>query len=175
MNFANASSRVRRSPFQNSAPAASMANSIFSGFWMSAVEVALGRSSLTTLVKSGAVTMKITSSTSTTSINGTMLISAIGWLPVLRSKLPKAMAGLRLVVDGGERHGARTTAAALGLQGAADQQEVQQLEGEGIELGGQHAIGAGQPVVAHDRRQGDGKADAGHDQRLADRSRDLVE
>ena len=56
-----------------------MANSIFSGFWMSAVEVALGRSSLTALVSSGAVTMKITSSTSTTSINGTMLISAIGW------------------------------------------------------------------------------------------------
>ena len=71
-----------------------MANSTFSGFWMSAFEVALGRSSLTALVKSGAVTMKITSSTSTTSINGTMLISAMGWDEVLRSKLAKAMGRL---------------------------------------------------------------------------------
>ena len=68
-----------------------MANSTFSGFWMSAFDVALGRSSLTALVRSGAVTMKITSSTSTTSINGTMLISDMGWDEVLRSKLPKAM------------------------------------------------------------------------------------
>ena len=83
-----------RSPFQKSPPLASMANSTFSGFWMSAAEVALGRSSLTTLVKSGAVTMKITSSTSTTSINGTMLISAMGCDEVLRSKLPKAMGPL---------------------------------------------------------------------------------
>ena len=74
-----------------SEPVASMANSTFSGFWISAVEVALGRSSLTALVRSGAVTMKITSNTSTTSINGTMLISAMGWDEVLRSKLPKAM------------------------------------------------------------------------------------
>ena len=80
-----------RSPFQNSEPVASMANSTFSGFWISAVELALGRSSLTALVRSGAVTMKITSSTSTTSINGTMLISAMGWDEFLRSKLPKAM------------------------------------------------------------------------------------
>ena len=58
---------------------------------MSAVDVALGRSSLTALVSSGAVTMKITSSTSTTSISGTMLISAIGAEDVLRSKLANAM------------------------------------------------------------------------------------
>ena len=68
-----------------------MANSTFSGFWMSALEVALGRSSLTAWVSRGAVTMKITSSTRATSINGTMLISAIGWEEDLRSKLPNAM------------------------------------------------------------------------------------
>src|SRR5476649_1062255 len=120
-----------RSPPQNSAPLASIANSIFSGFWMSAVEVALGRSSLTALVSSGAVTMKITSSTSTTSINGTMLISAIGALEVLRSKLAKAMAILLLLdglLDGSERRTARGAC----LQGAAHRQEGQQLEGEGV-------------------------------------------
>src|SRR5262245_33541624 len=114
-----------------------MANSIFSGFWMSLAEVALGRSSLTTLVNSGAVTMKITNSTSTTSISGTMLISAMGWEEDLRSKLPKAIGyPPRLVVHGGERHTAGATATAGGLQRASDQQEVQQLEGEGVELGG---------------------------------------
>ena len=80
----------------------------------------------------------------------------------------------RYVLDGGERHAAGL-AAEPALQGAAHRQEGQELEGEGVELGGQHAVGAGQPVVAHDRRQGDGEADAGHDQRLADRPRDLVE
>src|SRR5882724_4915790 len=104
-----------------------MANSTFSGFWMSALEVALGRSSLTALVKSGAVTMKITSSTSATSINGTMLISAMGWDEDLRSKLPKAMRTSRLVVHGRERRAARPGSAARGLQGAAHRQERQQL------------------------------------------------
>src|SRR5262245_62630711 len=142
---------------------------------MSALEVALGRSSLTACVSRGAVTMKITSSTRATSINGTMLISAIGWEEDLRSKLPNAMVPApRLVVHGRERHAARP-AAAGGLQGAAHRQEGQELEGEGVELGGQHAVGARQPVVAHDRRQGDGEADARHDQRLADRTCDLVE
>src|SRR6185503_21180379 len=117
-----------RSPFQNSAPEASTANSIFSGFWMSALEVALGRSSLTAWVSSGAVTMKITSSTSTTSINGTMLISAIGCEAFLRSKLPKAM--VRLLVHGRQRRaGARRSALLRRLQGAAHRQEGQQLEG----------------------------------------------
>ena len=58
---------------------------------MSDFAVARGKSSFTTLVSKGAVTMKITNSTSTTSINGTMLISAIGCEEDLRSKLPNAM------------------------------------------------------------------------------------
>jgi hypothetical protein len=43
-----------------------------------ACDVAFGSSSLTAWVRRGAVTIKITSSTSITSISGTMLISAIG-------------------------------------------------------------------------------------------------
>src|SRR6185295_5754545 len=60
---------------------------------MLGVLVALGRSILTECVRSGAVMMKITSSTSMTSISGIMLISAIGASAPLRWKPPKAMLG----------------------------------------------------------------------------------
>jgi hypothetical protein len=55
-------------------------------------EVACGTSMRTACDSNGAVMMKITSSTSITSINGTMLISDIG-APLLPPplKLPKAM------------------------------------------------------------------------------------
>ena len=52
---------------------------------------ALGKSILTAWVSSGAVMMKITNSTSITSMSGTMLISDIAWPLPLESKLPKAM------------------------------------------------------------------------------------
>ncbi len=52
----------------------------------------LGRSSFRLVVISGAVIMKITSSTSITSISGVMLMSLIGREPGLRSRRPKAMA-----------------------------------------------------------------------------------
>jgi len=52
-----------------------------------------GRSSLRLEVISGAVIMKITSSTSMTSISGVMLMSLIGCTPGVRSRRPKAMSG----------------------------------------------------------------------------------
>src|SRR6185295_9910573 len=55
--------------------------------------VALGRSILTECVSSGAVMMKMTSSTSITSISGIMLISAIGASVPLRWNPPKAISG----------------------------------------------------------------------------------
>src|SRR5882724_9424643 len=51
-----------------------------------------GRSSLRLEVISGAVIMKITSSTSITSISGVMLMSLIGAGRFARSRRPKAMA-----------------------------------------------------------------------------------
>ena len=54
---------------------------MFSGLVMLGWLDALGRSIFTACVSSGAVMMKITSSTSITSISGIMLISAIGALP----------------------------------------------------------------------------------------------
>ena len=50
-----------------------------------------GRSSLRLDVISGAVIMKMTSSTSMTSISGVMLMSLIGCAPGVRSSRPKAM------------------------------------------------------------------------------------
>src|SRR4051812_50095279 len=50
-----------------------------------------GRSSFRLDVISGAVIMKMTSSTSMTSMSGVMLMSLIGCAPGLRSRRPKAM------------------------------------------------------------------------------------
>ena len=55
-----------------------------------------GRSSFRLDVISGAVIMKITSSTSITSISGVMLMSLIGCAPGVRSRRPKAIALRRL-------------------------------------------------------------------------------
>ena len=62
-----------------------------SGLLSDGAVVARGSASFTELVSSGAVTMKITSRTSITSISGTMLISPIGELLPLESKLANAM------------------------------------------------------------------------------------
>src|SRR5690606_40476186 len=51
----------------------------------------LGRSSRIELASSGAVMMKITTSTSITSTSGVTLMSLMGSLPLVRSSLPNAM------------------------------------------------------------------------------------
>jgi hypothetical protein len=79
------------SPFQNTVPVALIDSEMWSGLVRLGLLVARGRSIFTEWVSSGAVTMKITSSTSITSISGIMLISAIGAAPPLRSKLPNAI------------------------------------------------------------------------------------
>src|SRR5688572_24059189 len=126
---------------------ASIANSILSGLSWFAVELTLGSSSLTACVSSGAVMMKITSSTSITSISGTMLMSDIGAEPLLPSKLAKAITvpsasgvrgrGLR------RRHAQRRhrrCALSAAAQRLAQREERHQLERERIELGRQHAV-----------------------------------
>ncbi len=73
-------SPASRSSFQKIAPEASIDSVIVSGLSALALACALGRSSLIECVSSGAVMMKITSSTSITSTSGVVLISDIGWL-----------------------------------------------------------------------------------------------
>src|SRR5512144_1397941 len=81
----------------------------------------LGSSSFRLVVMSGAVIMKITSSTSMTSISGVMLMSLIGWAPGLRSRRPKAI--------GCSAHG-------LGLaRPAAVDDHLAQIVREAFELG----------------------------------------
>jgi hypothetical protein len=66
------------SPFQYTMPSWSMASWMLSGLVRLTSLDALGRSTFTAWVSSGAVMMKITRRTSMTSISGIMLISAIG-------------------------------------------------------------------------------------------------
>src|ERR1700744_1658804 len=74
----------------------------------------LGRSRRSEEVISGAAIMKMTSSTSMTSISGVMLISPIGLGRSVRSRRPKAMSGFRV------QHLAQVVCEAfqLGLAGA---------------------------------------------------------
>ena len=69
------------SPFQNIWLEPSIESAIWSGCVRLGVLAAFGRSIFTACVSSGAVMMKITSSTSITSMSGIMLISAIGRPP----------------------------------------------------------------------------------------------
>jgi hypothetical protein len=83
--------RSTASPFQYTTPPSSIASWTLSGLvWFAWLE-AFGRSTFTAWVSSGAVMMKITSSTSITSMSGIMLISAIGASFAPLPKPPKAI------------------------------------------------------------------------------------
>jgi hypothetical protein len=117
-------------------------------------ELAFGSSSFTACVRGGAVTMKMTSSTSITSISGTMLISAIGVPAFFGSKLAKAIlrsSGCRRA--GRDRPHVRPRLCAdAGAQRLAHRHEGMQLVGEGVELGREHAVSARQPVCNSPKR-----------------------
>src|SRR5687768_12330259 len=130
--------------------------------------VASGSSILTLWAISGAVIMKMISSTSITSTRGVTLISAIGPPPPLL--LLKAIVGLRR----------QRRASALGRDGRfadarAGGEEVVQVVREGVEAGVRVAVHAYEEVVREHRRDGDEQTERGHDQRLADRAGDGVD
>ena len=77
--------------FQYSLPSPAIDSVIVSGFSCAVGDCALGKSSLIACVSSGAVMMKMTSSTSITSTSGVVFISAIGAWPVRPSSPPNAM------------------------------------------------------------------------------------
>jgi hypothetical protein len=116
----------------------------------------LGRST-TPVVISGAVTMKMISSTSMTSMNGTMLISFI----VRRPRPRVTTAGIRL---------SDPPPAAAGAAGVA-LQDVGELLDEGLELDGDAVDVAREAVVGHHRRDGREQADGGGHQGLGDARR----
>src|SRR5262245_10057093 len=155
------------SPFQNTCPSASIATCTLSGLVTFGALEALGRSTFTACVSSGAVMMKITSSTSITSISGIMLISAIGVVALPRCRSPKAISGLRRRRL--ERHHG------AGFRRGARGKEGEEVVREAVEACEQQAVGAHERVVGENRGDRDRQADGGHDQRFAHRSRDLVE
>src|SRR5688572_595044 len=109
----------------------------------------VGRS-MTEGVTSGAVTMKITSSTSITSTYGTTLMSCI---------VPRR----------------RVTAGMARLPYGLPVQDVRELLHEALEAVGEPVDVVRVAVVRHDRRDGGEQADRGRDQRLGDSGRDLRE
>src|SRR4051812_17276515 len=113
----------------------------------------LGRSSFRLEVISGAVIMKITSSTSITSISGVMLMSLIGCGPVVRSRR-------------------RTVIVSGSLGGVGD--HFAQVVREAFELGLAGTDTLAEDVVAEPRGNRDRQAGRGHHERFADRARDLL-
>src|SRR5437868_13773745 len=109
-----------------------------------------GRSSFRLEVMSGAVIMKITSSTSMTSMSGVMLMSLIGCAPGLRSRRPKAM-------DSG------------GFGGVGD--HLAQVVREALELGLALGDTLAEDVVREHGGNRDREARRRHHERLADRPR----
>ncbi|CAJ8126647.1 Uncharacterised protein [Burkholderia pseudomallei] len=77
-NRAASASSATGASFQYSLPAASIDTVIVSGVSRAGAAATFGKSSRIACVKSGAVMMKMTSSTSITSMSGVMLMSAIG-------------------------------------------------------------------------------------------------
>src|SRR5690348_11983583 len=133
----------------------------------------LGRS-ITAGVMSGAVTMKITSSTSITSMYGTTLISCIG--PRLRRAGIKFGDGALIPYPWRRSPGLRE----LGLRPRSSldrlaMQDVRELLHEALEAVAQPLDVVGVAVVGHHRRDRGEEADRGGDQRLGDAGRDLRE
>src|SRR5262245_22419757 len=162
--------RLTTSPSQKSWPVALTASWTLSGLVRFGALAAFGRSIFTACVKSGAVMMKITSSTSITSISGIMLMSAIGAPMPLRWKPPKAMSDSLLGWNWfRHHHGAHVVDMCAGGENG------EQVVRECIELRQHDAIGAHERVIGEHRRNRHGETECGHDERFADGAGDLVE
>src|SRR5262245_24924445 len=109
---------------------------------------AFGRSTLTACVSNGAVMMKITSSTSITSMSGIMLISAIGAVLPSLLKPPKAMSGAALGTGGGRFH--RHDRRRLAHVRAGGEHRVEVVR-ERIQARQHQAVGAHETVVGEHR------------------------
>src|SRR4051812_743348 len=120
-----------------------------------------GRSILRLDVMSGAVIMKITSSTSMTSISGVMLMSLIGCDAGVRSRRPNAM--VRRWSGCGESSSGRV------------ELHFTQVVREAFEIGFACGNPLAEDVVREHGRDRDGEAGGGEDEGLADRAGDLLD
>src|SRR4051812_28587301 len=130
---------------------------------------ACGRSSLTACVSSGAVMMKMTRSTSITSMSGIMLISASGAGATPCRKPPNAMSAGSL---GGrlERH----DSSGIDYRRASCEHAVEIVR-VSVQAGESQAVRTPESVVSEDGGNRHGQAEGGHDQRFPNRAGDLVE
>ena len=69
----------------------------------------------------------------------------------------------------------RVNLRAVGDKRFADREEGVQVVGKSVEVGQNHAVGAGESVVGEDGRQRDGQAGGCHDQRFTDRAGDFLQ
>src|SRR5690606_29999224 len=171
-NRAGSSSSAIGCSFQNSAPDGSMARSITTGFCSTGWAVTWGTLMRIEWLSRGAVMMKITSSTSITSINGTMLISDMVVPGPLESKLPNAMSGSPVA---GQADGPAVALVAAVGHLLAGGQEGEQVVRKSVELRQIDPVDAHEGVVGQHGGNGDRQAQPGHDQRLAHRAGDAVD
>src|SRR3569833_1525641 len=178
-------------------PSLSTATVMFSGFVWVGMLTAFGSSTLTVLLITGMVIRKMMSRTNMTSTSGVVLMlfitccSSPDWPTCIAILLDPQKAfrcpgeGPRkacdtksrsLLTDGSSRSGGRTgTAGLAGANAGTAYQIGMQVACEVPQGVLNHLVTAQQPVVAHDRRNGDEQTDGGHDQRLTDGTGHLVD
>src|SRR5215831_3571451 len=115
--------------------------------------------------------MKMTRSTSITSISGIILISAIGASAPLRRNPPNAMSDSLSLRDSLPERQHRTAIADV----RAGAQHGKEIVRKTVECGERDAVRAHECVVGQHRGDRDHQSEGGHDERLADGPRDLVE
>src|SRR3954470_10148609 len=178
-------------------PSLSTATVMFSGFVCVGMLTAFGRSTFTVLLMTGMVIRKMMSRTNMTSTSGVVLML---FITCCSSPVPptciailldpqKAFRRLgvagapesvvtrsNLLANGSSRSRGRTCAARLaGADTGTAHQIGMQIAGEVPQGVLDQLVAAQQPVVAHDRGNGDEQTDGGHDQRLTDGAGHLVD
>src|SRR5579862_4128158 len=138
---------------------------MFSGLVMVGMLTAFGTVTCTVFVITGIVIRKMISNTSMMSTSGVVLISDM--MPRSSSPDPMLIDMADLLVD--QRSTIRT------LDTGTTDQIGMQIAGKVPDVVLDDLVPAQQPVVAHDRRNGDRETDGGHDQRLTDGTRDAID
>src|SRR5471030_973488 len=163
-----------------------MESVIVSGVSRATCDATFGKSSRIACVNNGAVMMNITSKTSMTSINGVMLISAMGAPFDFLSSPPNAMmysSGCRVLKglggsEGLEERALNHTILDRSALNAARRHAVRvgvQVVGESVEFFRNLPHHAPQHVVRKHRRNGDDQPERRHDERLAHRTRHVLD
>src|SRR6185369_2732275 len=154
--------------FQKMSPSLLTEMSMFSGFVCRAMLVSFGSVTGTVCVTTGIVIRKMMSSTSITSTSGVVLIAE-----TTSSSSPSE--GPTVIAMAGSSALRRCARGDRGRDGPCAHQHAVQVGTEAAHRFHRDLVAADEPVVAEHRRHRDRETDGGHDQRLADRTGDLVD